>query len=144
MKPFATHPGIHHPTQIAMTPFSHPAFSHRADDTRELLSTIANDTRSQLRRWTALSVFLRCPLVLTPKSRKETAVLVNHAVTILRGMLACSKEANRCFRKRRYDRCMRSLDHFERLLKALENIDRLAALTVLSSLTEGRQYGNCR
>ena len=125
-----------------MTPFSH-TFSHSAEDTRNLLGVIASDTRSQLRRWTALSVFLQCPLIISPKSRKETAVLVNHAIAILRGMLACSKEANRCFKKRRYDRCIRSLNHFERLLKALENIDRLAALAVLTSLTEGRANAGC-
>jgi len=127
-----------------MTPFSHSSFSHSADDTRDLLGLIAADTRSQLRRWTALSIFLRCPLVLTPKSRRETSALANDAVAVLRGMLVCSKEAIRCFRKRRYDRCMRALDRFDHLRKALENIDRMAACAVLRSLIERGINGNCR
>ena len=127
-----------------MTPFNHTTFSHSADDTRELLGIIADDTRSQLRRWTAISVFLRCPLVLTPKSRRATTALANDAVAILRGMLACSKEAIRCFRKRRYDRCVRALDRFDRLRNVLANVDRMAAHAILRSLIERGVNGNCR
>ena len=127
-----------------MTPFNHTTFSHSADDTRELLGLITDDTRSQLRRWTAISVFLRCPLVLTPKCRKETTPLANDAVTILRGMLACSKEAIRCFRKRRYDRCVRALDRFDHLRTALSNIERITARAILRSLFERGTNGNCR
>ena len=125
-----------------MTPFSHTSFLRPDDKTRELLGLIADDTRSQLHRWTALSVFLSCPLVLTPKSRRETAAHVNDAVTVLRGMLACIKDAIRCYRKHRYDRCMHSLNRFDHLRKALENIDSRAAHTVLRSLSEGRTNGN--
>ena len=130
-------PGIRNSTQITMTPFSHTPFAPSADNTEELLLLIAYDTRRQLRRWTALSVFLRCPLVLSPETRRATLILVNDAVIVLRGMRACNKDALRAFRKRRYDRCLTALIRSEHLNDALQNIDRKAALTVFRFILEG-------
>lgn len=125
-----------------MTPSSsHSTRAHRRDDTRELLGLIADDTRSQLRRRLALAAFLRCPFVLTRQSRQQSAVLVGDSISILRTMLGCTKRAIRSFRKHRYDHCLRELDRIDRLQDAIKTIDRLTALTVLSSLTEGRRHG---
>ena len=125
-----------------MTPFSHTTFSPSADNTEELLLLIAYDTRRQLRRWTALSVFLRCPLVLSPEARRATLILVNDAITVLRGMRACNKDAIRAFRKQRYDRCLTALIRIEHLSSALKNIDRKAAHTVIRFILEGRAHAS--
>ena len=127
-----------------MTPYSNSSYSASADDTRELLGLIADDTRSQLRRWTAISIFLQCPVVLTPGSRRKAAALTNNAIQVLRAMLACSKEAIRSFRKRRYDRCMRALDRFERQRQALTIISHLTARVIINALIEGSEHGNRR
>jgi hypothetical protein len=127
-----------------MTPNSNSSCSASADDTRELLGLIADDTRFQLRRWTAISVFLQCPLVLTPGYRRKATALTNEAVRVLRAMLACSKEAIRSLRKHRYDRCMRALDRFEHLRQALAIISQLTARAIVASLIEGRSNGRCR
>lgn len=120
-----------------MTPYSNPSYSASAEDTRELLGLIADDTRSQLRRWTAISIFLQCPVVLTPGSRRRTAALTKDAIQVLRAMLACSKEAIRSFRKRRYDRCMRALERFERLRQVFVVINRLTVRALVGALFEG-------
>jgi len=127
-----------------MTPYSRSSCSAPVDDTRELLGLIADDTRSQLRRWTAISIFIQCPVVLTPASRRKATALANDAIHVLRAMLACSKEAIRSFRKRRYDRCMRALDRFEHLRRALALISTITAREIAASLTEGRSNGSCR
>jgi len=127
-----------------MTPYSNSSYSASADDTRELLGLIADDTRSQLRRWTAISIFLQCPVVLTTGSRRKAAALTNNAIQVLRAMLACSKEAIRSFRKRRYDRCMRALDRFERQRQALTIISHLTARVIINALIEGSEHGNRR
>lgn len=127
-----------------MTPYSNSSYSASANDTRELLGLIADDTRSQLRRWTAISIFLQCPVVLTPGSRRRAAALTSDAIQVLRAMLACSKEAIRSFRKRRYDRCMRALDRFEHLRQAITIISQLTARVIIASLIEGRSNGRCR
>jgi hypothetical protein len=119
-----------------MTPTTHPP-SPAPDDTRELLGLLADDTRTQLQRWISLSVFLRCPLFLPAKTRKEATGLVNHAIAILRAMLDCAKEAIRCFRKRRFDRCMRAMDRFDGLSRTLVTVDRLAARVILRAIFNG-------
>lgn len=126
-----------------MTPYSNPPYSASADDTRELLGLIADDTRSQLRRWRAISIFLQCPVVLNPSSRRKTAALTSDAIQVLRAMLACSKEATRSFRKRRYDRCMRALDRFERQRQALSIISHLTTRVIINALIERRDHA-CR
>lgn len=115
-----------------------PSQSHTppADDTRELLELIADDTRRQLRHRINLSIYLRCPLIFSPATARPTLILVNDAITTLRAMLACSKEAIRSFRKRRYDRCMRAMAQMDHLYKVLKTIDRKAADTLLRVIFE--------
>ncbi len=129
-----------------MTPHSpsHSTSHSRVDDTWERLGLLAGDTRSQLLRWTALSILLRCPLILTPASRREAAALAGEAINVLPAMRSCVKDAIRCFRKRRYERCMRALDRFERLRRALETIGGLVVRAALNSPPEGRRHGHRR
>jgi len=126
-----------------MTPHSHSTSHSRVDDTRERLGLLAAHTRSQIRGWTALSDILRCPLILTPASRREAAALASEAITVLRAMASCVKDARRCYRRRRYGRCLRALDRFERLRRVLEPIGGLVARALLKSASEGRHDGHC-
>jgi len=111
------------------------------EETGRLLRLIADDTRRQIHKWTALSLFLDSSSVLTPAAQHATLILAKDAMTVLRSMLACAKEAIRCFRKRRYDRCLRSLERFDGLHHTLEAIDQKAAHTILRSIFERGSYG---
>lgn len=117
-----------------------PSFA-QADNTRQMLGMITDDIRSQLRRWQSISALLRCPLVAASRSRRKTAALADEAVGLLRGMLACAKEAIRAFGKRRYDRCLLALDKLERLRRALEAVEDKVALGLLGSLSERGRSG---
>ena len=119
-----------------------PSQSHTppADDTRELLQLIAKDTGERLGRWVHLSTFLSCPELFPPSEWRPTLVLANEAVTTLRAMQCCAKEAIRAFRKHRYDRCMREMEHLERLRRILDSIDRKVKHKMLQYLMEGGDH----
>jgi hypothetical protein len=59
-------------------------------------------------------------------------------------MFACTKEAKRCFRKRRFDRCMRELDRLEGLRITLDSITRAAVIAIVRTLfgrgRDGRRH----
>ncbi len=108
-----------------------------------MLTGIADDTRSQLRRWLTLSLLLRCPSLLTQQSRQEASSLTKEATLILRAMLVNTREAISSFERKRYEHCMHALDRLEKLGDALENIDLSTSRLLLSSLLKGRPSGNC-
>ena len=117
-----------------------PSQSHNppADDTQELLELIADDTRRQLRRWINLSILLRFPLIFPPATTRRSLILVNEAITTLRTMRGCAKDALRSFHKRRYDRCVLALAKMDHLHGVLAAIDREAASTLIRSIFERR------
>ena len=123
-----------------MTP--HTNSTPPVDDIRELLDTIADDLRVQLRHWLALSALVRCPVLLTPKTRLEAFSLAKEAIGILRAMLAVSKEAISNFERHHYDRCSRSLDRLESLGDTLENIGQSVSRVLLFSYLTRRQNGH--
>ena len=110
------------------------------DDTRELLQLIAKETRQRLGRWVNLSTLLSCPVLFPPEDWRPTLVLANEAVTTLRAMQGCAKEAIRSFRKHRYDRCMREMEHLERLRRVYAAIDRKVTYRMLKSITEMEEH----
>lgn len=120
---------------FSMTP-SHSS-TPPADDTRELLQLIAKDTGERLGRWVNLSSLLSCPVLFPPATWRSTLLLANEAVTTLRAMQGCAKEAIRCFRKHRYDRCMREMEHLDRLRRVLDSIDSKVKHKMLRYLMEG-------
>ncbi len=120
-----------------------PSFQPRSSfaETGKLLRFISDDTRRQLRRWILLSFFLRCSPVLTPAVRRAMLIVAQDAIAVLQAMRACVKEATRNFRKHRFDQCLRVLDRFNRLLRALEEINRKASLIILKSIFERGRHG---
>jgi hypothetical protein len=118
-----------------MTPSNHP-ISPSADETRELLQFIADDTRRQLCSWINPSTLLRCPLIFPPKPWRSTLILVNEGITVLRSTQVCAKEAIRSFRKQRYDRCSRAMDRLDRLRRVYDSIDCKVTRRMIQSLTE--------
>ena len=118
-----------------MTPFH--SSTPPADDTRELLQLIANDTRERLGRWINLSTLLSCPVLFPPTTWRSTLLLANDAVTTLRAMQGCAKEAIRSFRKHRYDRCMREMEHLDRLRRVIDSIDHKVKHKMLRYVMEG-------
>ena len=110
------------------------------DDTRELLQLIAKDTGERLGYWANVSAILSCPVLFPPDDWRPTLVLANEAVTTLRAMQGCAKEAIRSFRKHRYDRCMREMEHLERLRPVVDSIDRKVTYRMLKSITEMEEH----
>jgi len=113
------------------------------DDTRELLQLIAKDTGERLGYWANVSAILSCPVLFPPDDWRPTLVLANEAVTTLRAMQGCAKEAIRSFRKHRYDRCMREMEHLERLRPVVDSIDRKVKHKMRRYLMEGGDH-DCR
>jgi len=124
---------------IVMTPLFQPSSSYA--QTGKLLRLIYADTRRQLRRWIVLSLFLRCSPVLTPAARRAMLIVARDAVAVLHAMRICARDANRHFRKHRFDRCLQALDRFNRLLRVLKDIDRKAGLTILTSICKRGRHG---
>ena len=117
-----------------MTPIDLTCPGH---DTGDLLQSLADDTRDDLRDWTRLAT---CLGSAPPSSElARIAVLASDAAFVLRTMHGKVRAAQRAYRMGRFDRCLRQLKHFQRLRRTLRSIDRDAALAVLGFIIGGKE-----
>ena len=82
-------------------------------------------------------------MIFPPDPWRATLILAKEAITVLRSMQVCAKEAIRSFRKRRFDRCTRALERLDRLRRVYDSIDCEVTRRMIQLLTEEEEYA-CR